>query len=259
MSTADYAKLSTDDLIQRFVNEANQVGTIVRLERVKVPLDSPEWERANVTLNAIATELMRRDTVAVVRARLFENSSADVRGWAGTKWANVDPVWSMATFIGVLKKMTTKEVLAWRDRVLRDPPKRPTMKEMTIPQLLERFIDGCERLYGSTRFLMDEDGNNVSMKAYNRVSGEPGKVAEELHSRGKLKVLVPLLDHPLITVRQQAARYCLPVATEQAVATLEKVAATKEYPEFSCAYDTLGYWRRGEYCPFPEDPMLTRV
>jgi hypothetical protein len=259
MSTADYAKMSTDALIQRFIDDANCVGTIASLRRVKVALDGPEWEQASANINAIAVELTRRKAVAEIRAQLMENPSPDVRGWAGMKWVNTDPLWAMAAFTGVLKGMTTSEVLAWRDRVLRDPPKRPTLKEMTIPQLLERFIDGCERLYGSTRFLMDEDGNNVSAKAYNRVSGEPGAVAKELHLRGELKVLVPLLDHPLITVRQQAARYCLPVATEQAVATLEKVAATKEFPEFSCAYDTLGYWRRGEYCPFPDDRMLTRV
>jgi hypothetical protein len=259
MNTADYAKMSTGDLIQCFIDEANRVGTVVRMELHKLPLGSPEYDVAIANFRAMSAEFRRRKPIAAIRARLFSNPSDDVRGWAGMQLGPVDPVWSMAAFIGVLKRMTTGEVLAWRDRVLRDPPKRPTLKEMTIPQLLERFIDGCERLYGSTRFLMDEDGNNVSAKAYNRVSGEPGDVAEELHSRGELRALVPLLDHSLITVRQQAARYCLPVATEQAVATLEKVAATKEHPEFSRAYDTLGYWRRGEYCPFPEDPMLTRV
>jgi hypothetical protein len=259
MNTVDYAKMSTDDLIQRFIDEANRIGTIASLKRVKVALDSPEWEQGSTIIRAVAAELWRRKAIAVIRARLMENPSPDVRGWAGMKWVNADPVWAMAAFTGVIEGMTTKEVLAWRDRVLRDPPKRPTLKEMTIPQLIERFIDGCERLYGSTRFLMDEDGNNVSSKAYDRVSGEPGDVAEELHSRGELRALVSLLDHPLITVRQQAARYCLPVATEQAVATLEKIAVSKEHPEFSRAYDTLGYWRRGEYCPFPEDPMLTRV
>jgi hypothetical protein len=259
MTIINCAKMSTDELIQRFIDEANRIGTIASLRRVKVALDSPEWEQGSANINAIAVELTRRNAVAEAHAPLFENPSPDVRGWAGMKWVNTDPLWAMAAFTGVIEGMTTKEVLAWRDRVLRDLPKRPTLKEMTIPQLLERFINGCERLYGSTRFLMDEDGNNVSAKAYNRVSGEPGDVAKELHSRGELKVLVPLLDHPLITVRQQAARYCLPVATEQAVATLEKVAATKEYPEFSCAYDTLGYWRKGEYCAFPDDRMLTRV
>jgi hypothetical protein len=250
MNTLNYTKLSTDDLIQRFVDEANQVGTIVRLERVKVPLDSPEWERANVTMNAIATELMRRDTVAVVRTQLFENSSPDVRGWAGTKWTDVDPLWAMAAFTGVLKKMTTKEVLAWRDRVLRDPPKRPTLKEMTIPQLLERFIDGCERLYGSTRFLMDEDGNNVSMKAYNRVAGQPYGVAKELYSRGKLDALVPLLDHPFITVRQRAASYCLDIAEDKALAVLKSIPNNWMLQESNDAHTVLSLRDAGLYHPF---------
>jgi hypothetical protein len=250
MSTVDYTKISTDALIQRFIDDANRVGTIASLRRVKVALDGPELEQASANINAIAVELTHRKAVAEIRAQLFENPSPDVRGWAGMKWVNADPVWAMAAFTGVIEGMTTKEVLAWRDRVLRDPPKRPTLKEMTIPQLLERFIDGCERLYGSTRFLMDEDGNNVSMKAYNRVAGEPYGVAKELYSRGMLDALVPLLDHSFITVRQRAASYCLDVAEDKALAVLKSIPNNWMLQESNDAHTVLSLRESGLYHPF---------
>ena len=42
MSSVDYTKLSTEELIERFIDESNRVGTIVRIERVKVPLDGAD-------------------------------------------------------------------------------------------------------------------------------------------------------------------------------------------------------------------------
>jgi hypothetical protein len=97
------------------------------------------------------------------------------------------------------------------------------------------------------------------MKAHNKVAGDIYAAAKELNRRGELRALVPLFKHPLITVRQRAARYCLPVATERAIATLEKVAATKELPESSSASWTLDLWRKGQYCAFPDDLKDVRV
>jgi Domain of unknown function (DUF2019) len=244
MSSVDYTKLSTEELIERFIDESNRVGTIVRIERVKVPLDGADWEQANKVTNAIAAELERRNAVAAVRAQLFENPSPDVRGWAGMKWANADPVWAMAAFTGVLNKMTTKDVLDWRDRILRGPPKRPALKQMSVAQLLERFVDVCERCYGSTRFLVDEE--NTNMSTYNKIVGEKYEVAKELYSRGELSALVPFMDHSFLAVRQAAASYCLDIAEEKALGILEPLSKNLRCQEGVAANMTLTLRRLGK-------------
>jgi hypothetical protein len=125
--------------------------------------------------------------------------------------------------IGLTRGLSTQEVLAWRDRILRGAPKRPRLDEMTLPQLLDRFIDACERCYGSTCFLTDEQGGGSDMRAYDKASGESYAVARELNARGKLASLVPLLDHTLVTVREKAGMFCLDIAPDKAIATLEAV------------------------------------
>jgi hypothetical protein len=216
--------MSIDQLIDRFIEEANRVGTIVRIERTKVPLDSPEWDQGNTIIRNLARELIRRNAFAAVRARLFENPSPDVRGWAGMKWCNADPAWATAAFTGVLKRMTTREVLDWRDRVLRGPPSLPALHDMTVAQLLERFVDACERYYGGTRFLMDEDGGGFGGDVYTKTTGEVLAVAKELKARGELEALIPLLDHPCITVREKAARCCVEIAKDKALSILQFLA-----------------------------------
>src|SRR5208283_5991619 len=119
-----------------------------------------------------AAVLRTRKPVTELRAQLFENESPDVRSWSGTLLCAVDPDWADAATTGLFHGLTTREVLAWRDRIMRGPARRPALKEMTTAQLLERFVDACERCYGAARFLTDEQGGGLSMKAYNRVSGE---------------------------------------------------------------------------------------
>src|ERR1700730_1867476 len=190
MSAADYSQMSTDDLIQRFIDEANLIGGPLSPTRLKVPVRSAEFAHGKDALHAIAAVLQARKPVKVLRTQLFENESPDVRSWAGTLLHAVDPDWASAPTTGLFRGLTTREVLAWRDRILRGPPRRPTLKEMTAAELLERFVDACERCYGSRRFLTDEQGGGLSMKAYNKVSGEPYAVAQELNERGEVNALV---------------------------------------------------------------------
>jgi hypothetical protein len=58
---------------------------------------------------------------------------------------------------------------------------------------------------------------------------------------------VPLLNDPLITTRERAARYCLPVAPDQALAILEAISTTKIWPEDSGAAWALREFRNGTY------------
>jgi uncharacterized protein DUF2019 len=118
---------------------------------------------------------------------------------------------------------------------------------MTIEQLIDSFRDACTRLYGTTRFLSDEEGGGMDMAAHNHVAAEPYAIAKELAKRGKLDALISLLDDPLITTREKAATYCLPVAIARSLAVLEAIDATKTWPEDSCASWTLREFRNGTY------------
>jgi hypothetical protein len=259
MSATDYSQWSIEDLIQHFIDEANHIGCPLVLGGPKVPYPSVEYTQARDMLRAIAAELRVRKPLTQLRTRLFENVSPDVRGWAGTQFYSVDPEWADASATGVLFALTTHEVLAWRHRILQRTSRKFDLQEATVTQLVDRFVDACERCYGTTRFLTDEESGGTSRTAFNRVSGDIYAAAKELNRRGELQALVPLLNHPLITVRQRAACFCLPIAEKQAVATLDKVVATKESPEFTSASWTLDLWRNGEYCPFPDDLKRVRI
>jgi Domain of unknown function (DUF2019) len=258
MNPVDYALLTTDDLIQRFIDQADHIGTVVPLQ-VKVPLTGDEFKRGAHVLHAIADQLRARKPIAEIRARLFQNESVSVRAWSGTLLHSVDPEWAGASSRGVYHGLTTLEVLAWRRRILQRPRQKPDLQKMSTTQLVESFVDACERCYGTTRFLTDEESGGVKMTAYNKVMGEVHTIARELHRRSELQALVPLFDHPIITVREEAAGYCLPVATEQAIATLEAVEATKVDPEFMAASFTLDRWRDGTYGPFKIFPRPTQT
>lgn len=258
MSPADYAHLSTDELIRHFIDEADRIGSIFAPEHLKVPFGSVDYDRGVSALHAIGAELRTRRPAGQARAQLFANESPDVRGWAGTQLHAIDGEWAEAALSGLRYGLTTQEVLAWRNRILKRSPE-PDFRTMIISQVVDHFVDASERCYGATRFLTDAEGGGPSMKAHNKVSGDIYAAAKELNRRGELRALVPLLKHPLITVRQRAASYCLPVVTERALATLETVAAAHTFPEFLNASRTLDYWGKGEYCAFPDDPKRIRI
>lgn len=209
MRGIDYSVLSTDELIQKFVENAKAAGCVYGL----LSLPNEKWgqalQRLQNTSNeakvrdmqSLGAELRKRKPIAELRT-LFDDRDADVRGWAGAQFLSIDPEWAAATMTGLAQNLSTQEVLGWRDRVLKDPPTRPTVGEMMVSQLVARFIENCGRCYGSTRFISEEEGGWPTMRAYNKISGEVCAVADELNRRGQLGALVPLLDHPLVTVRQ---------------------------------------------------------
>lgn len=243
MSADVYATMSTDELIQRFADTAKRTGS-----GWTSVIATPESLRKALVkeMQAMGAELRARKPIAKLR-RLFEDEDRDVRGWSGAQFSSVDPEWADATISGLGYKLTVREVLAFRQRILAGAPSGPPLNEMAIEQLIDRFRDACTRLYGTTRFLSDEEGGGMDMTAHNHVAGEPHAIAKELAARGKLDALVPLLDDPLITTRGRAARYCLSVATDRAIAVLEAISATNTWPEHSAAHWTLWGFRNGTY------------
>jgi len=248
--TIDYSQLSTDELLQRFADTAKRAGTIYGLDMDKLR-NAAQRKVLVPQMQALGAELRRRNPTEGLR-QLFDDEDRDVRGWAGAQFISTDPVWARATTCGLNRDLTTREVLAWQERIARGAPPKPTLQEMTVPQLLDRFVDACERCHGTTQFLADEETGGPDVKAYNKASGEIYRVAKELEVRGQLAALVPFMDHSFITVREKAAMYCLDIATEKAVATLEAVEATGRSKEASDAGTMLQLWRWGHYHPFSD-------
>jgi Domain of unknown function (DUF2019) len=256
MSSPDYSQLTTSDLLQRFGDAAKRAGWIFTKDRKKLQ-PTPQRGMLVQQMQALGAELRKRKPIEQIR-ELFVDKDPDVRSWAGAQFGSVDPEWAGATLAGLFHKLTTHEVLAWRRRILQRPSQKPDLQKMSTTQLVERFVDACERCYGTTRFLTDEESGGVEMTAHNKVRSEVKAIARELHRRSELQALVPLFDHPIITVRQEAAGYSLPVATDQAITTLEAVEATKDDPEFGSASFTLDRWRDGTYGPFKIIPRPTQ-
>jgi hypothetical protein len=240
MSDIDYSTLSTEALIERFVAGALQVGGGT-LE-VKLDPRSPEAEAIRTEMRAAAAELRARKAIEALRP-LYSHESADVRTWAAAQFHAIDPDWASAGTSGLSENMTAPEVLAWRQRTLKRPPRRPAPAEMSLEQLVARFEDAGLRLYG-VRFLSDAKGGR-DIKNNNRIVGEIIDIWNQLRERGALAALVPLLDHPNVTVRCFAARYCLPVAPEPAVRALEQVEASADIEEARNAWSLLEDWRVG--------------
>ena len=256
MSGADYTRLSMDELLKKFAETAKIAGNVFSFNAAKIT--DPNRGYYVAQMQAMGAEIRNRNLRPPIH-RLFEDADPDVRGWAAQQFCTFDPDWASATITGLAENLSTRAVLAWRDRVLQEPPKHPTVGEMTVSQLVDRFVDAAERCYAAMRFLDDEQGGGLTMKAYNKISGEPYAVARELNARNRLAALVPLLHHPIITVRQKAASYCLSVAADQAIGVLEEIAKGEQFPEDSAAFWTLNYWRNGEYCAFPADLKDVRV
>jgi hypothetical protein len=257
MTATDYSHLTTNNLLQRFTDTAKRAGWIFTADKTKL-LPTPQRAMLMLQMQALGAELRNREPIEKIR-ELFVDQDPDVRGWAGGQFLSVDPEWADATLTGLFRSLTTQEVLAWRRRILQRRPQKPDLQKMSTTQLVDSFVDTCERCYGTTRFLTDEESGGVKMTAYNKVMDEVHTIARELHRRSELQALVPLFDHPIITVREEAAGYCLLVATEQAIATLEAVEATKDNPEFMAASFTLDRWRDGTYGPFKIFPRPTQT
>lgn len=243
MNAMDCANFSTDELVRRFAEAAKRAGCYFSGSWGCPSRRTPEHERAADEIQPIGAELKARKPVSKLR-ELFDDASIDVRFWAGAQFVEIDPEWASAALNGVYENLTTREVLDLRERVLAGPRPDPAIETCSTEELVRRFEDASCRCYASTRFIEEEEGGGQSnMTAWNETSTEIEGIARELGARGALAALLPLLDHRFITVREMAAIYCLPVATERAVAVLEAIASSNDWPEDSSARDALRNWR----------------
>jgi hypothetical protein len=240
MNYSNYSTTSTEELIQRFIENARLVGGGHDTYGKPYP-KSPEAQAIKGELRAVATELRARKPLVALR-RLYDHESPDVRSWASGQFVSIDPEWSSAGTAGIIENLSATEVMELRKRALIRPPLRPTLRQMSVEQLKARFEDAAIRQYAS-QFLSDEKGGR-DVATWNRIAGETYRIAEELKGRGSLVVLLPLLGHPNVVVRWATATRCLPIAPERAIPILEDVAAQTYRAESMHASDTLDQWRQ---------------
>ncbi len=94
----------------------------------------------------------------------------------------------------------------------------------------------------ATRFLGGEF-EPYDVKRRNAITIEIRDIVDELDLRGALTVLLPLLDHANITVRNSAAIFCLDIAPERALPVLQTIAAGKDMVEATSASWAVDRWR----------------
>jgi hypothetical protein len=234
---------TTPQLIERFIADATRIGLPRdRDDPRRLRMGTPERDATVNDLHAVARELCVRKPVAEVQA-LYENENAGVRTFASTLLAAVDPKLAEAAFRGLAFDTPARQVVALARRARVPPPEKPSLADMTLDVLIERFIDAATRLF-ATRFL-DCLTKRADLELRNRIVDEESDILRELKARGALDRLLPLLDEPNSAVRPQAAIACLAIATDKAIAILE--ATTRSYDSFesSDARHYLFQWREG--------------
>lgn len=241
MSAIDCAQISTDELIQGFIQKTQFVGGGWP-SPWNIPEQTPEREAMRQEIYAISAELRTRNSIVQVR-QLFDHESRDVRSWAAGQFLTIDPEWASATFSGLAAHLSTREVLVLSAHARQGPPAHPAIEEMSNDQLIARFEDAAMREY-ATRFLGEGD-EPQDLELCNKFILEILNIVGELKSKNGIVGLLPLLDHPNITVRHEAATHCLALAPERALPVLERVVATRDSYESFAASRTLDFWRYG--------------
>jgi hypothetical protein len=230
--------MSTDELIATFVRLAQALRSIWTYW-AKIPEKTPERQAMDQELRAIGAELCARKPIEKLRP-LFDHESVDVRFYAAMRFLPVDPDWAIAAISAHTADVSTKDVIALRARAKKRPPARPAVKDMSTDQLAARFEDAGIRSY-ATRFLGGEF-EPFDVELYNRIAKETREIVDELKVRNALTRLLPLLDHPNISVRRAAATYAISVAPDRALPVLESISASRDSIEAPRASATLDRW-----------------
>ncbi len=121
--------------------------------------------------------------------------------------------------------------------------KRFTLEDMTVDQLVTRFIE-----IGSAQdeAILDDD-----IGKFNHLFDKMVAVEEELKTRAgdQRRALVHLYDHPNIQVRLNAAKATLRLAPKAARRTLEAISNSRHFPQAGDAGMSLWNLDRGVFKP----------
>ncbi len=151
----DYSQMNTDDLIAHFIDGASRLGSAFNLP-IKMSPRSLEAQVIAGEMRLISEELRARKPISDLRP-LYDHPNEDVRYWAAGQFYPIDPEWSHAVYGAVFEHLSTAAVVALVRRAQKRPPKRPTLSDMLIAELVQRFEDASIRLY-ATRFMSNENG-----------------------------------------------------------------------------------------------------
>jgi hypothetical protein len=242
MSAEAYAQMSTDELIPEFVRLAQALRSAWTFW-AKIPENTPERQAMDQELRAVAAELCARKPIEKIRP-LFDHESVDVRFYAAMRFLPVDPDWAIAAISAHTADLSTKAVIALCARANERPPALPAVADMSTGQLVARFEDAGIRGY-ATRFLGGEF-EPFDVELYNRIVRETRKIVDELNARGSLNALLPLLDHPNISVRRTAATYAISVAPDRTLRVLESISASRDSLEAPRASAALDRWNENK-------------
>src|SRR5579864_4663507 len=102
MTGTDYAHMTTEELLRRFIE-----GAIRSAHAYTMPL-VPEVEKIEAEIADVAEQLRARKPLAALRQQLFTHENRAVRGWAAGLFLGTDPDWAEATFDGLMADMTTE-------------------------------------------------------------------------------------------------------------------------------------------------------
>lgn len=246
MSAVDYAGMSTKQLIQLFVETATATpNAFARLRQPNLADEvAPTLERQArvLTLKHAAAVLRVRKPIVQIR-ELFEDENPDVRGWAGGQFLPIDPGWAAAALQGLLKGLSTREVLDLQRRVSESPPAAPTLQEMSDDALVVRFEEAAMREYATRLLDDDEEDQQRNTDLRNAILGDVWDAMREVKARGLLERLLPLLANANVTVRREAAVACLRIEEERAIAVLEAIAGHEGWDDKFAARGAIDDWR----------------
>ena len=201
---------------------------------------TPERAARVARMNALTPEMRLRVPADALKA-LMEDSDTDVRTWTSMRFYEVDSDLASAAISGVCERISTQEAQRLTRHARAPPPRRPTLTEMSLIELVSRFSDACLREYW-TRFC-GEDTQPFDVELRNKIGDEVSQIVAQLRRRDACDRLVPLLDSSNITERAEAARATFEVAPERALKALEEVAASKDSCEFGRADQSLQSFR----------------
>jgi len=236
--------LTNDELVQEFRDLARQTGTVYTSDLTQEKYrPTPERQQRVARLQAIAGELRARAPLEQIKG-LFEDDDVDIRGWAAARFLETLPALADATLTGLIVGKSASEVLE-KLRHVRTPPRaRPTLQEMSVDELIQRFEDAATREYW-TRFAGEGDVPEDA-ELCERIVDELHEVMRELKHRDALARLLPYLASDNITVRAEAARATLTIDPTQAARVLETVIASGDLDEIGAASLDLERFRQGK-------------
>lgn len=121
--------------------------------------------------------------------------------------------------------------------------RRLTLENLTLEQLLQRFVDGALMQYEAQ---LDND-----IRKFNRIYDRMTEVEQELKRRGPeaRKSLLSLYDHENIQVRLNAAEATAGVAPKRARKLLQEIKDEQAFPQSAAAGLTIRSLDSGEWKP----------